>query len=219
MLSRPHSLSRTNWNCLATRADPRTWTYTLYDGQQQATVTYEDVLHIRWHESASRPWEGRSPISVLASSSARLLEATDRLMHDTYRFGASVGYVASSKEKLTDEEMAGLGKQITLQFAGENGTKRNGVLVLSAAEFHRLEGMTPADADLRALRAQLQEDIARAAGVPVELLLQSQGPAARESQRRFVLWPGRADRATDRTRAAGQALRHHPIGLQRAASC
>ena len=72
-------------------------------------------------------------------------------------------------------------------FVGERGSKRGGLVVLpGGGKVHELNNLTPANAQTLELRQQLQEDLCRACGIPIELMHVSQGPADREAMKSFI---------------------------------
>ena len=123
-----------------------------------------DIIHIRDTPpndvmSLSRVQMARSRINALV--------AADKLLQDTFKYGGSVGYSVEFPHQLSPEESELVGEEITKQFTGEDGTKRNGILVIgSAGKVMKHDGMTPADADLRELREDLIREIAAVFGVP-----------------------------------------------------
>ena len=123
-----------------------------------------EIIHIR-----DMPPNDVMSLSRVQMARPRIhaLIAADRLIQDTFKYGGSVGYSAEVPEKLSPEEMKLLGEEIVKQFTGEQGTKRNGILVLAGGgKLMKHDGMTPADADLRELREDLIREIAAVFGVP-----------------------------------------------------
>ncbi len=179
----------TNWNVVATTSDPTEWRYHLYDGELQATMQHDAVLHIRLNETTARPWEGVSPL-VGAQASLWALAEANALTNETFRHGGSVGYSIELPGKTDPTEAEGLLDQME-KFAGfkKHGGygMRNGIMLLAGGgKLVKHDAMKPADSDLRALRVDLQHEIATACGIPVELLTLNTGPSRREALKHFT---------------------------------
>ena len=126
-------------------------------------LSHRDVVHIRdggghelWAQSRLEG-AGRRVMSLVYA---------DNLIQDTFEHGISAQYAMTSTDKIDPEKIREWGLALEESF-GSSGNRRGGVMVLgSTNNLVKLPGMTPADADLRALRESLIREIAGVYQIP-----------------------------------------------------
>ena len=134
-----------------------------YHHESHGDMAAENVIHIRDVNTFTA--QGLSRV-LLASEIIGAKLAADRLMAETFRYGISVNYAISTEGSLGDAEtQEHLQKQLSEAF-GQSGARRGGAVLLENSTIQALKGATPADADLRALRQELKNEIAGVLRVP-----------------------------------------------------
>ena len=123
---------------------------------------------------------GYSRISAYASKIHAII-AADRLMLNTFKNGISLGYTLNTDQELGDTQFKKI-RALMAQFVsnlygkvpgeddkkkGDDDTKQGGFIILEQGlQLNQIKGMTPADAELLALRDVLKVEIAAAFDVP-----------------------------------------------------
>ena len=120
-----------------------------------------DAIHVRdggGHEIWAQSRLSKAAVRIIA-----LIEA-DALIRSTFRGGVHVNHVVQTDRVLGDGGRK-LADEIRAEF-GASGDRQGGIVVLEHAELKPVQGLKPADADLRALRQDLIREIAAEFGVP-----------------------------------------------------
>ena len=182
-----------SWDVTGDGAEPEAWRYKLElstpNGSRAVTVPSASVLHVRYSEDASRPWQGVGPLQR-AGLSADLLSALEtRLGQEA---GAPSAYVVPSPDDGQDTSSATLrsdlkaakgGVVMAETMAGGYGDAAN----RPPGDWSQKRiGAHPPDV-LRALRSDVGRGIVAACGVPEALIVEADGTAQREAWRRFVM--------------------------------
>ena len=185
------------WEVSGTGDSPRQWRYRLHiqapNGQRSVSRSGADVCHFRIGTTATRPWEGCSPLvsAGLTVSALRKLETS--ILHES---GGPTGQLlpvpasGETEDGQTDQndvlagDLACLRGKVGLleTSAGGYDTGRAGA---PARDWRPIRiGPTFGDHE-SAVRQQLEDSIISAAGVP-HVLLTGQSGDTRESWRQFV---------------------------------
>ena len=126
----------------------------------------KEIIHIR--DVAGHDVTGLSRV-LCAAERIGALNAADQLMSETFANGVSVNYSVEMTAALDDTSRETLYKQLKASF-GQGGSRRGGIAVLEGGKMSAMKGSTPADADLRALRTHLINEIAALFRVPASLV-------------------------------------------------
>ena len=134
-----------------------------YDHESFGQIALENVIHIRDISTFTTVGSSRT---LLAAEIIGAKIAADSLMSETFKNGININYVINSDEQLSPEEQKIRNDALRESF-GNGGTRRGSVLLLGGgATMSSVKGATPADADLRALRQELKNEIAGVFRVP-----------------------------------------------------
>ena len=140
--------------------------YPLYWHSAHGSMTSQDVIRIR--DVAGHDVESRSRV-LLSAERVGAMQAADRLIAETFASGVSMNYTVELAQRLDDESHKQLKDQLQAAF-GQGAARRNSVAVIQGGKLSSIKGTTPADADLRELRAQLIDEIAAIFRVPASLV-------------------------------------------------
>lgn len=185
------------WEVTGSNPDPRTWAYKVDlespDGTTTVTRPAAAVLHVRYGEDASRPWQGVGPLARAGLSSDLLSALETRLKQEA---GATSAYVvpdvtvdpndptssASTTKTLRSDLKAAKGGIVLAPsmwgYAGDAAGR-------PAADWgQRRIGAEPPDV-LRLLRTDAGRSVMAACGCPESLFTDADGTAQREAWRRF----------------------------------
>ena len=91
--------------------------------------------------------------------------AADRLMGETFKNGVSLQYAITSDVTMDATTKENLMRQMQSAFTARNN-RRGGVALIEQGNIQKLEGLKPADVDLREIREDLIREIAAAFRVP-----------------------------------------------------
>jgi len=130
------------------------------------TMLNKEVIHVR--DVATHDVTGLSRV-MCAAERIGALNAADQLMSETFANGVSINYSVEMAASLDDTSREALYKQLKASF-GAGGSRRGGIAVLEGGKMTSMKGATPADADLRALRTHLINEIAALFRVPASLV-------------------------------------------------
>lgn len=124
----------------------------------------KDVIHVR--DAGGHGLWGASRIQK-AGRRIMALNYADELIQDTFENGITAQYWVELEGRIGAEGGAkALGSTILKAF-GRKGSRRGGVMVMDPNQrLHKMEGLKPADAELRALRQDLIREIAAQFGTP-----------------------------------------------------
>ena len=128
---------------------------------QDIAISYKDIVHVK--DVNTFNVGGLSRVQ-LCSERIGTLMASDSLMADIFGNGIDIGTLVTTEvavdPKIQDEF------NNRLQNFKTGGSNRGGSLFINNAKVEMLKGITPADADLRALREMLIREIAAIFKVP-----------------------------------------------------
>ena len=171
--------------------DPETWSYVANLTGPEASVTRnvseDSALHFKFATSPEAPWRGQSPLDIAQTTSKIDQGVTQQIANET---GRSSGYVASVPVGLSEGSFNALkrdipamhGKLALLEAGGSwDSTQQGGRPGLDITRV----GANPPPSVLQIWQYATSLTLA-AAGVPIELLNQSDGGGMRESWRRFL---------------------------------
>ena len=133
-----------------------------YTHEEYGAIDTDNIVHIR--DLNTYTPQGISRL-IQAAEIIGAKRAADRLMAETFRNGISLNYVINSNEALDSDKLKNLQEQMKNAF-GRTGDRRGGVAFVENGSIDQLKGSTPADVDLRELRAMLINEIAAVLRVP-----------------------------------------------------
>ncbi len=133
-----------------------------YHHEEYGYIDIRNIIHIR--DLASYTPQGGSR-TLLAAEIIGAKKAADRLMSETFKNGVSLQYAVTSDVPMDSTAKENVLKQTQALFTAR-GNRRGGVAFLEQATIQKLEGLKPADVDLRETRDQLIREIAAAYRVP-----------------------------------------------------
>lgn len=134
----------------------------VYNHEEHGQIDIKNIIHIR--DLTTYVPQGLSR-AILAAELIGAKKAADRLMAETFRNGVSLQYAITSEVPMDAAKTENLMKQMQSVFTAR-GNRRGGVALLDQGSIEKLEGLKPADVDLRELREQLIREIAAAFRVP-----------------------------------------------------
>ena len=120
------------------------------------------IVHFR--DGGSHEVVARSRISA-AGKRIRSLDFADQRIGNTFKNGLDFQYVMTLENKVGADEMNKHAEDLKKLF-GPGGKARGGVAVIQGGTLEKMEGLKPADADLRQLREDLIREIAAIYAVP-----------------------------------------------------
>ena len=130
--------------------------------QGDRTFAAEEMLHFRDGGS-------HDPIAMSRLHSAgkriRSLDYADDRIGSTFKYGLDIQYVLNLNEHVGSEKMEEYSQQLTEIF-GPGGQNKGGVAIIEKGVLSKMDGLKPADADLRNLREDLIREIAAVFAVP-----------------------------------------------------
>ena len=91
--------------------------------------------------------------------------AADQLIAETFKNGSSVQYSVNSDVPIDASKLENLQEQMARAF-GQGGGRRGGVAFVEQGSIQKIDGVKPADLDLRELRSMLINEIAAVFRVP-----------------------------------------------------
>ena len=126
------------------------------------TFAAEEMLHFR--DGGSHEVIAMSRLHS-AGKRIRSLDYADDRIGSTFKYGLDIQYVLNLGEHVGSDSMEEYSKQLTEIF-GPGGRNKGGVAIIETGELTKMEGLKPADADLRQLREDLIREIASVFAVP-----------------------------------------------------
>ena len=138
----------------------------VYDHSDIGIMQAPEVIHVRDVQGHDVIAKSRT---IYAGTRIAALNAADALMNETFTNGVSVNYSVELDGSMDDTTRTNLYDQLKSAF-GAGGSRRGGVAVIEGGRMTAMKGSTPADADLRALRATLINEIAAIYRVPASLV-------------------------------------------------
>ena len=134
----------------------------VYHHETFGTVVAENIIHIRDITTVNP--QGHSRL-LLAAEVIGAKKAADRLMGETFKSGVNLSYAIETQAPLTEDQKKIYSAQLE-KLHGSGGLNRGGIILLDSGTIKPVKGLTPADADLRELRARLINEIAGTLQVP-----------------------------------------------------
>ena len=186
-----------SWDVRGRSLDPGGWWYRVDqfapDGGVNRLLPASEVVHVRYSSDPATPWVGRSPLQR-ATESARLVGALEEAAAD--EAASSRGYVIPFSPEAVGDADDDNDTDETAQLRADLRALRGKAAFVESA---RQDGMTGSKGDwearrlgydppsaLVAMRRQVEESIAMAAGVPVGMLFAGDATSAREAYRQFM---------------------------------
>ena len=133
-----------------------------YHHEEYGQIPSRNLIHIR--DLTTYVPQGLSR-ALLAAEIIGAKKAADRLMSETFKNGVSIQYAVTSDVPLDSKVQKNLMQQFQALFSAR-GNRRGSVALIQQGNIEKLEGLKPADVDLRELREQLIREIAAAFRVP-----------------------------------------------------
>ena len=133
-----------------------------YNHDTYGQMVAENVIHIRDLNVFTAQGYSRT---LLASEIIGAKLAADALMAKTFRTGINVNYAVSTDATIPPDQHEAVQKALGEAFNNQ-GDGSNVMLLEGGAALSSVKGATPADADLRALRQELKNEIAGVFRVP-----------------------------------------------------
>ena len=134
----------------------------IYNHESFGDIAAENVIHIRDLNTFTANGYSRT---ILAAEIIGAKIAADQLMGEIFRDGLNLGYVVTSNEDTDADTKQEFIKQLQENF-GQRGNRKGGAAFIDNGTITQLQGATPVDADLRALRQELKNEIAGVYRVP-----------------------------------------------------
>ena len=134
----------------------------VYQHESVGHIPTRNIIHIRDLQTYTPQGISRA---LQAAEIIGAKKAADRLMSETFRTGTSLQYVISSDATVSAEAKQKFVEQFSAMF-GRGGKRRNGAAFIEQGNIQKIEGVKPADVDLRELRSQLIQEIAGVFRVP-----------------------------------------------------
>lgn len=138
----------------------------IYKHDVQGLIEAVDIIHVKG--SSGHELVGESPV-IRARERIGGLNAADKLISETFQYGVSVNYSINMDGDLDDTKRKRIEQGMKESF-GQGGRRRSGAVLLEGGSMTALKGTTPADADLRELRAMLINEIAAVFRVPADMV-------------------------------------------------
>lgn len=133
----------------------------VYNHDTYGDIPVENMIHIR--DLTTYTPMGLSRV-LQAAEIVGAKKAADRLMSETFKSGASFNYAIELDGQLDATKAEALQKSLQA-FAGR-GSRRGGVALIENGTLQKIDGLKPADTDLRELREALIREIAAVFRVP-----------------------------------------------------
>ena len=134
----------------------------IYNHESFGDIAAENVIHIRDLNTFTANGYSRT---ILAAEIIGAKIAADQLMGEIFRDGLNLGYVVSSTVDTDSDTKQEFIKQLQENF-GQRGNRKGGAAFIDNGSIETIQGATPVDADLRALRQELKNEIAGVYRVP-----------------------------------------------------
>ena len=134
----------------------------VYTHEAYGVVDIKDIIHIRDIQTFNPLGQSRL---LLAAEVIGAKMAADRLMSETFKNGVSMNYVVNTEGTLDVDAKKNLIEGLKKSF-GAGGSGRGSIAIIENGGMNAIKGSTPADADLRELRAMLIREIAAVMRVP-----------------------------------------------------
>ena len=134
----------------------------IYHHDEFGDMSNENIIHIRDLNTFTANGQSRT---LLAAELIGAKLAADELMAEIFRDGLNLGYVVTSDEPTDADTKKEFVKQMSEAFSRQ-GDRRGGMAFIDNGNIQPIKGATPVDADLRALRQELKNEIAAVFRVP-----------------------------------------------------
>ncbi|WP_349620442.1 phage portal protein [Azospirillum argentinense] len=141
------------------------YTFSLWYGTEQFTVTGDNMLHLRW--GAVNPYMGLSPIAMHAEAIGDAIAAR-QFGSQFFAGGAAVSGVLTVQGSLGEDAQRRVAAQWAAAYSGPSNAHKTAVLG-NGAKYERI-GIPPNEAQWLELRGFQVEDLGRIYGVPPHLL-------------------------------------------------
>ena len=134
----------------------------VYTHETEGLIPRENIIHIRDLQTFVPQGLSRA---LLASEIIGAKKAADRLIAETFAKAGSIQYVITSDVPVDDTKQKKFMQGFFAGF-GRAGTKRNSAAFMAQGDIKKIDGIKPADVDLRELREMLKREIAGVFKVP-----------------------------------------------------
>lgn len=134
----------------------------VYSHEEYGQIRTENIIHIR--DLVTFVPQGLSR-ALLAAEIIGAKKAADRLMANSFRGGLNLQYAVTTNGPADASKIENTMKQMQAMF-GKNGKRVGGAAFIENGQITKLEGLKPADVDLRELRDMLIREIAAIFRVP-----------------------------------------------------
>lgn len=138
----------------------------IYEHNTHGVIPTKEVIHVQ--DVAGFNSTGLSRV-VLAAERIAALIAADQLIGDTFRNGINVSHVFTAPQGTPKDKMDQMRSDLQTRYAND-GINRGGGILLEGATLQAVKGATPADADLRAIREHLIQEIASVFRIPASMV-------------------------------------------------